>query len=255
MQTIPTVAHQGQVASKEEVLEFLAKTHLDAYTSVPLPHGLRTPGIDRSRTVDRILGDRIKGRSLLDVGTFYGLFPCEAMRRGAAEAVGVELNPPSYEIAKRIAELHGNAYTIIQGSAEEIDLGRTFDVVTFLNVLHHVFDPIAVIRNLAKSCSDTMIVEFALAPHPAAIRYSYNTSMPRLFRRLHAGARYLLLRAVSQRWPLIAVVGNQGSQFTYFFSKEAFYNVFVLHHKIFSEIEFLPSLRRYRTIAVCKVRR
>src|SRR5688500_9513534 len=147
------------VASEREVKEFLATTRFDGYHSVALPHGLRTPGDDRTRVVEQILGTRVKGKSLLDVGTYYGLYPNEAVRRGATEAVGVEMHPGRFQIARRIAELNGNAYSIMHGTAEELNFGRRFDIVLFLNVLHHVLDPIAVMRTLSKLCSDTMIVE------------------------------------------------------------------------------------------------
>jgi hypothetical protein len=49
----------------------------------------------------------------LDIGTYYGLFPCEAVRRGATRVVGIEMDSERFNIALKIAEFYGNSYTII----------------------------------------------------------------------------------------------------------------------------------------------
>ncbi len=242
------------MASEPEVKEFLASTKFTGYQSVPLPHGLRVPGRNLSRAVDRILGDRVTGKTVLDVGTYYGLFPHEAMQRGAPEAVGVEPDPERYAVARRIAELHGNTYRIIQGTAENLEVGRTFDIVLFLNVLHHVLDPVGVIHSLARSCSDTLIVEFCLTSDPEVVRHFYGKGDQRSFpRRVRARLQYWMLRAAGYGLPLMAVASRPGKR-TFYFSREAFYNLFVVHHQLFSEVEFIPSTRNARrTIAICKL--
>jgi 2-polyprenyl-3-methyl-5-hydroxy-6-metoxy-1,4-benzoquinol methylase len=242
------------VENEATVQEFLTSTSFTGYQAVPLPHGLRVPGEDLTPAVDLILDDRVRGKSVLDVGTYYGLFPCEAIRRGAREAVGIEPDPSRYQVAKRISELYGGAYEVLQGTAEELELDRTFDVVLFLNVLHHVLDPIAAIQSLARNCSDTMIIEFCLTSDPEIVRHLYgNGSRRSLARRFRARLQYWTLQAAGRGLPLMAVANRPGKR-TFYFSREAFHNLFVTHLRLFSEIEFHPSARTpKRVVAICKL--
>ncbi len=110
----------GQVAPREEVEAFLAETEFSGYQEVPLPHGLRVPGKNRKKRADQVFSMDITGRSFLDVGTSYGVFPYEAMERGAARALGLEPNPTTYAVANRISELHGRRWEIRQARVEEL---------------------------------------------------------------------------------------------------------------------------------------
>ena len=94
--------------SRDEVEEFLATTDFRGYQAMPLPYGLSVPGIDRRDRVDQVLQVDLAGKSVLDVGTNYGIVPCEATRRGAVRAVGLEPDPKLFPVAQRIAELNGN---------------------------------------------------------------------------------------------------------------------------------------------------
>lgn len=48
----------------------------------------------------------------------------------------------------------------MEGCVEEVECSEQFDVVTFLNVLHHVTYPMLVMKKLAILCKGTLIVEF-----------------------------------------------------------------------------------------------
>ena len=97
-----------------DVDAFLAGTRFEGYHSVPLPFGRRVPGRDASRTADAVLADRVRGKTLLDVGTFYGFYPAEAIRRGARRAVGIEPRAERCDVARRIAALNGNRWEIAE---------------------------------------------------------------------------------------------------------------------------------------------
>src|SRR5512147_1466966 len=124
-------------ASREEIEAFLKSTRFTGYQSVPLPHELRVPGSDKSKAVDFYLAGRVQGKSVLDVGTYYGLYPCEAIARGASRAVGIEQDADRYLIAKRISEFYGVLYEIRNATIEALRVTEKFDLVLFLNVLHH----------------------------------------------------------------------------------------------------------------------
>ena len=81
----------------EEVDRFLTTNTFSGYQSVPLPHGRRVPGKDRSKTADLVFREGVHDKRVLDVGAYYGAFTHEAVRRGAAHVVGLEPDQERYE--------------------------------------------------------------------------------------------------------------------------------------------------------------
>jgi 2-polyprenyl-3-methyl-5-hydroxy-6-metoxy-1,4-benzoquinol methylase len=236
-----------------EITEFLEGTKFSGYQAVPLPGGLHVPGKDRTRTADLILGSTLEGKSVLDVGTYYGFFPAEAIRRGASRAVGIEADHERYDIARRIAELNGRTYEIHHARVEDLSLGERFDLVLFLNVLHHVTDPVCVMRNLVQHCKGLLIVEFCLADDPQYLYHLSSFRRGKMLRKAAAKMQSVILRTVCRGLPLMAI-GNRDGHRTFYFSPEAFRNLFVLHLGWFRGISFLrPPGGRRRMIAVCEV--
>lgn len=240
--------------TREEVEQFLATNTFTGYQAVPLPYGLALPGKDLSARVEQALRMPLQGRSFLDIGTYYGIFPQAAVERGAARAVGLEPNPERSAIASEVARLHGDRWEIRRERVEELPPEETFDVVTFLNVLHHVLDPIEAIRRLVRVCNETLIVEFCLPDDPQQIVRLYDQRpKPRLRSQRLARLRSLTLRAVAGRLPLMAV-GDWPSHRTFYFSPAAFENLFRVHHRFFRAIDFEPSASGLRRmVAFCQV--
>jgi SAM-dependent methyltransferase len=241
-------------APADEVDHFLTSTEFSGYQAVLLPHGRRVPGRDRMKTAEVVFRDGVVGKSVLDVGTYYGFFPLEAIRRGAASAVGIEMDRSRYEIARRIAELNGGRYEIVLARAEDYEPGRRFDVVLALNLLHHVLDPIGFVSRLADLCSGTLIVEFRLPVDPGYIEYVLSKGRHlRIWHRLLASVRSRLLQVAGVRLPLMAV-GNRPYHRVFYLSPEAFRNLFVIHLKKFRHVEFARSPGRgRRVVAFCQV--
>jgi SAM-dependent methyltransferase len=245
----------GQVASREEVEAFLAETRFSGYQAVPLPHGLRVPGTDRTKRADQVFSMELEGRSVLDVGTSYGVFPYEAIERGAARAVGLEPSPKSLPIAKRIAELHGNRWEIRDTRAEELAADEPFDVVLFLNVLHHVTDPVEAVRRLLRVCTEMMVIEFCLPDDPEYLMHLARPGAPSRFAYRRAQLKSLMIRPALRTIPAMAV-GNWGYHRTFYFSPAAFDNLFRLHLGFFEKISFARSVTGTRRIvAHCRVAR
>lgn len=242
------------VASVEEVREFVAQTSFSGYQAVPLPHGLTVPGIDRGERADQVFSMDLSGRSVLDVGTSYGVFPYEAMARGADRAVGLEPNARHCDIAKRIAQLHGGRWEIRQSSVEQLAEGETFDVVLFLNVLHHVTDPVEAIRRLLAVCTDTIVIEFCLPDDPEYLVHLIDPrDRPSRFNRMRAGMRSRMVRPVLSRMPTMAV-GDWEYHRTFYFSPAAFDNLFRLHLGFFDAVSFAPTVTgKRRVVAHCHV--
>jgi len=245
----------GQVASRKEVEAFLAETEFSGYQEVPLPHGMSVPGQSRKERADQVFSMDVSGRSVLDVGTSYGVFPYEAISRGAARAVGLEPNPRSYAVAKRVSELHGGRWEIRQARVEELGADESFDVVLFLNVLHHVTDPVEAVRRLLRVCNETMVIEFCRPDDPEYLEHLARpgtrvTSVT----RWRARAKSLMLRPVLNRIPAMAVA-NWEYHRTFYFSPAAFDNLFRLHLGFFDEISFARSVTgKRRVVAHCRVR-
>lgn len=244
---------QNKAVTPEEVDRFLGMCNFSGYQSVPLPHGRRVPGRDRSKTADVVYMEGVRDKWVLDVGTYYGFFAYEAMRRGAAHAVGLELDRERYEVARRIAELNGG-YEIAHASAEDYQSPQKFEVVIALNLLHHVLDPMRFVSHLARLCSETLIVEFRLPEDPGCLEYilSHGRDVsPR--HRILARVWSPLLRLAGIAYPFMAV-GNRDYHRVFYFSRQAFYNLFVIHLGLFPHVDFMrsPSGGR-RAIAFCRL--
>jgi SAM-dependent methyltransferase len=246
------------IASLNEVDEFLESTEFKEYQSVPLPHGRRTPGRDLGDDADQVLGTRVKGKSVLDVGACYGFFSHDAVQRGATVVVGVEPDPERFKIATRISELNGGRYKMVQGRADSLNMEDRFDVVLFLNVLHHVDDPVATMRSLAARCKETLIVQFPPPDEPRFIfREMANGEPPsssflgRISRNVRRSMLTRALRFAGRRVPLIGI--GTTPYFTFYFSPEAFEELFVKHAGLFSDVTFQRSAHGDRIMALCRI--
>jgi SAM-dependent methyltransferase len=241
-------------ASREEVEQFLRETKFSGYQAVPLPYGLAVPGADRRERVDQVLDMDLNGRSLLDVGTNYGIFPCEAVARGASRAVGLEPSPDHFPVAHRIAELNGGRWEIRNSRAEELEPDESFDVVLLLNVLHHVTDPIEAVRRLVSVCKGTMVIEFSLPDENEFLVHLYDQRLDAgRLSYLRAAVTSRVLRPLVRRLPLMAI-GNMPYHRTFYFAPKAFDNLFRVHLGFFSAIRFTPSVSgKRRVVAHCTV--
>lgn len=240
--------------NREKIEDFLRTTEFSGYQTVPLPYGLCVPGYNHEDRLNDVLKN-VKGKSLLDIGTYYGMFPAEAMRRGAKRAVGIEADPDRYEIARRIANFNADSYEIKFGRLETTPFEEKFDVVLLLNVLHHVLDPIETVLTVASYCQKDLIIEFCSATDPAYMYYCrYGpTAKPTKLRRQIVNLHSRLLTIIAGKLPIMAV-GNREYHRSFYLSNCAFYNIFVIHHKIFRRVEFLQShLSRHRTLAFCEL--
>ena len=238
--------------TEDVVREFISETQFNGYQSIPLPFGLKTPGPNRTPSLDQIFGAGVKGKSVLDIGTNYGLFSQEAVRRGATKVVGIEMNETYFEIAKKISELYQGTYSVLHGDFEKMVLDETFDIVLVLNVIHHVHDPITFIERALTNCRELMVVEFCLPSDPEYIMYLYPWMRDNRIRRLLAGIEGGLVDFFGRHLPLMAV-GNRQYHRTFYFSKKAFYNLFVLHNQFFKSVRFVDSVyEKHRVVAFCE---
>lgn len=242
-------------ASKNEFEHFLHRTTFSNYQKIELPYGLQIQGQDHSKKIAAILPENLAGKSVLDVGCYYGLYCHEAARRGAHRVLGVELDERRYSIARELARLWDDGVEIWLGDIMEIEIPDKFDLVLFLSVLHHIKDPILVMSRLAGLCADTMVVEFCSPLHRLRRKKSQGVSRSgRLFQLVNR----FLIRMLNDRVGLILtgdqILGEKGYDWTYFFNQRAFLTVFVTQNHFFKEIDFKPSPQKAdRILAFCKV--
>jgi 2-polyprenyl-3-methyl-5-hydroxy-6-metoxy-1,4-benzoquinol methylase len=102
--------------------------------------------------VQEFVSSLVRGRTVLDVGCVEHTVEREQvdtwlhghLRRSAARVVGLDYN------AAAVAELNRRGYQVIFGDAMEADLGERFDVVIAGEIIEHVENAGALIRNLKR---------------------------------------------------------------------------------------------------------
>jgi SAM-dependent methyltransferase len=244
-----------------DIDRFLDETKFAGYQRITLPTGRVIPGVDRSPVADLIYPADLTGKSVLDVGCNYGFFLHDAIRRGAKRAVGIEADPAHYRVASTLATLWNGKIDVYQGLLEDVELKEKFDVILLLNVIHHVKDPIPVIRKVAGLCRGTLIVEFRQPHDPQFVRecfhkpedwaHSHGRSIgQRVTRRVQNAIETRLLEQVTKRLPIIGV-GSVEYHRSYFFSQLGFKNMFQVHNRLFKSVEFRPSIKRGQALAFC----
>jgi 2-polyprenyl-3-methyl-5-hydroxy-6-metoxy-1,4-benzoquinol methylase len=123
--------------SPEEILA--AYTAVEDDTYVAEREGRELTFSRHLRVLERIIGPA-EGRRLLDVGAYIGVF-VEVAAAGGWDAWGVE---PSEWAA---AEAQQRGLNVIQGTLDTLRT-QPFDVITMWDVIEHLTDPAAVLRQI-----------------------------------------------------------------------------------------------------------
>jgi len=224
------------IVSKEDVINFLQEADLKGYQSIDLPFGLRTPGMDRSKSADIVFKDSVKNKSVLDIGCKYGYFCHDAILRGASVVKGIEISETNVEIAKRIVELWNRDIEIISGDFLGTDFNDKFDVVLLLNVLHHIISPVTIMKKISNQTNELAIIEF-----PTILDSHTGLS----------SIKKIIYKLFFKSIPLI-YLGNRKYHRLWYFSKPAFNNLVVDQLSLFRRIKFVDSPRKSgRIMAHC----
>ncbi|USD42554.1 bifunctional 2-polyprenyl-6-hydroxyphenol methylase/3-demethylubiquinol 3-O-methyltransferase UbiG [Vibrio sp. SCSIO 43135] len=90
------------------------------------------------------------GKKVLDVGCGGGIL-AESMAKTGAEVTGLDMGKEPLEVARLHALETGTTLTYIQSTIEDhaSDNAQTYDVVTCMEMLEHVPDPLSVIQSCA----------------------------------------------------------------------------------------------------------
>jgi tRNA (mo5U34)-methyltransferase len=141
------------------------------FHSLRLRPGIVTPGAKSEAVLaaeeEAFFGPfDLRGRSVVDIGAWNGAYSFPAKRRGAARVLATDKftwthphyrGQESFELAR--AELGLDVETALLDPTEmDGTLGR-FDLVLFLGVFYHLFDPLDVLRRMRAITSQVLLVE------------------------------------------------------------------------------------------------
>jgi len=222
-----------------EIEAYLTSENL-AYQKIDLPFGYSTPGHPRRQIKDLMLSENIEGRSVLDIGSFLGQMCVTALQNGAERAVGLELNRDRIRQAGIISEILqlSPQPEYRRQDIEDTKLQEDFDIILLLNILHHLRDPIGVLRRLTRRVRHRMIIEAA----------SLNRSDSKKLKLGH------LSRFLFSGHPAVYVGPCHPKELsqTYFFTEQALVDTLSKHLMSFWRIDRYPSEFKGRLILDCK---
>ncbi len=163
----------------------------DLYTSGP-PHKHFSQRM--LELVERYGGDRI-----LDVGCGHGVNCIELNNRGY-HCVGIEVNPDYASEAKK----HVEAYHM---NAEKLNFpDKSFDTVIMLEVLEHIEDPDAALKEIVRVARKNLILSVPNLS-PLEVCVEYNVIMHHFFETTHLNffTKSMLERFLLKYFPFVKV--------------------------------------------------
>jgi len=227
--------------SENNLGDLLKGEHIK-YQDVDLGDGRATGGYKRN-SLDRILfTDELRGQSLLDIGSSLGHFCLEALKHGAAAATGLETSPERIRHARQIAAgIDANA-EYIQADFEQWDApANAFDTVLCLNVLHHLYDPVAAIRKMMAIARRRIYLEVAPVTLGEVRKVTSALGM------LGAAAAPIMLLGDASN-------STRAADRTFTFTRKALSVIINGHRKAFEPISFYPSSFKGRVIVEARKR-
>jgi SAM-dependent methyltransferase len=224
--------------SRSEIESVLRDGHF-GYHRIELPYGLHTRGQDRSDTCDMVLPESLAGKTVLDVGAAHGYFCFEAEQRGASRVVGVDVRDDRVRDALLLKDIKGSNVDFVLRDIVSEPLGERFDYVLLLNVVHHLLEPIHVLRQLASITRERLAIEFPTLADPKFLG-SLDSPLP----------------PDCNMAPLIGVssMRREVGQ-TFVFSPLAMERILLDHDLLFDNVRILESRTPGRAIALCDKRK
>lgn len=111
-------------------------------------------------TVEKLLGNKIAGATLLDMGCHSGFFSMDIASRGAKHVTGVELRSDNLRQGHFLKQHYGiENITFEQADIAKWKPARSFSVVLNLGLLYHVIDPVTLVRNSYDWCQDFAVID------------------------------------------------------------------------------------------------
>jgi len=150
---------------------------------IPLGSKIVTPGVFLDHIWKLILQEipsDLSGKSVLDVGTRDGGFAFECEKRNAKRVLAFDLFPEDnvgkkigedifIEAIKICKEVLDSKVEVKKLDLYDVDqLDEKFDVVLFLGVIYHLYNPLLALEKLSKICNEVLIGEgqFLISKYP-----------------------------------------------------------------------------------------
>ena len=241
--SLPT-SHSGKVWSKDEIEQFIATEKL-RYQKIDLPYGLSTRGTKREEICKLAFAGGVDGRSVLDIGSYLGYFCLRALEEGAASAHGLEIDPDKIRQANILADIKRLSPTYDTVDFEIEEIGRRYDIVLALNILHHLFDPVGALQKLARITDEKLVLEVASLNPRDARKIGIG-----FFRRLFIARMPLIFVA-----PGIPESKRRTNVQKFFFTPRAVKRILNDHTNLFVSVKVFPSTFKQRFIVVATRRR
>ncbi|TCH96690.1 DUF1698 domain-containing protein [Roseococcus sp. SYP-B2431] len=141
------------------------------FHSIPLRPGITTYGAKTEQILEQeeralISGIDFQGRTVLDVGAWNGYFSFSAKRHGAARVLATDSftwthryyrGQETFELARD--ELGLDIDSLLIDPTQITPAIGTFDIVLFLGVFYHLFDPIDVLQRMRAVTGQLLLIE------------------------------------------------------------------------------------------------
>jgi tRNA (mo5U34)-methyltransferase len=144
-------------ADPEQARESIARQQ-KWHHRIEVAPGVVTPGLQDTPALLAQLGmpEDLRGMRVLDIGARDGFFTFEAERRGAAEVIALDNEPPHHTGFAIAAELLGSNARYVTENVYSLDpevFGR-FDLVLFLGVIYHLRHPLLALDRIHDVCAE-----------------------------------------------------------------------------------------------------
>lgn len=218
-----------------QVARLLESEHVK-YQNIDLGGGAKTGGYTRT-SMDKVLFESdLTGLTLLDIGSSLGHFCLQALKYGAAAATGLETSPERIRHAREIAAVIDTRAEYIPADFEEWSApAKSYDIVLCLNVLHHLYDPVAAIRKIMTLARKRFYLEVAPVTHREIGRVA------RLLGMIGGPSAPIILLGDTKN-------STRAADRTFTFTRKAMSVIINGHSKAYEPVRFHPSSFKGRWI-------
>lgn len=142
----------------------------EKYQNIDLGDGVNTGGY----TSCTLSWSQIKslvdwnGKTVLDIGCYWGYFCLQIKERGAREVTGTDIDDAALGTARMIRNLKKINVAYMKHDIEHDEIDREYDVILLLNTLHHLRCPFNALRKIFEKAK-VAIFEIEL-PHDSYLR-------------------------------------------------------------------------------------